>query len=441
MMLELLSPYQIERLKGGRMKPFIQAATRAKCLECEHQKFLKKKKRGFENQMPVCEQCGDYPNLFRVTYSYPIVGGNSFQKTDKTIDQIGNRLDTPSRADAFCEFVKSKLSPNVDDDFDPRELGSKEEREFLLVKNCIKEYIKDQRERVDLSNEEHLTGGAYGKKEKVKRLYLVPLFGEYSVKQLNYQLISKVIKKSKHSDNTKRDIITELSVFLGWACEQSLIKAKPQLPKKPKIKTLKSDRIYSLSERNLVIRNIKNRKMQIAIMILANYTRRKSEITCLKWGSINFKNKKITFSSHTTDGPKGIGMREEKGLKSSPDSTLTFDFFPSLHEMLLELNPSLDPNELVFKNIRGKMWSKNVFYEHWMKSVKDLVKRKILTREVDLHRGTRNSTLTGGLESGMSFDVLVELYGGDIDTMKKHYLLKDKQNLGSDWQNSVHFVN
>ena len=75
------------------------------------------------------------------------------------------------------------------------------------------------------------------------------------------------IKKSKHSDNTKRDIITELSVFLAWACEQSLIKAKPQLPKKPKIKTLKSDRIYSLSERNLVIRNIKNRKMQITVRV------------------------------------------------------------------------------------------------------------------------------------------------------------------------------
>lgn len=438
-MLELLSPLQLETLKGGYMKPFIQAATRTTCYSCGNKSFKRKSVRGFENEIPTCSKCGDFPKMFRVTYFIPVIGGVGFDKLERTKDQNDKKLDSPAKADTFCEFIKKKISVEQSD-FDPRELGTKSQREMFLVKNCIKDYKAEQEERTSKKGKKSLTPGGFRKKERVIRLYIEENFGNFSVKDITYQLVDKVLAKSDMTDSQIYETITELNVFLKWAAKESLIKGLPELPLRPKLKKFKATDFLTIQERNLVIRNIKSRKHQIAIMILANYTRRESEVYCLRWGDLDFKRREITFSRHISRGNKIVGDKEIPGLKSSPEKSLTFDFFPGLHEMLLELGPSLNPNELVFKNIRGEMWSKNVFYEAWTKSVDELIKAKKLTKKVDLYRGTRSSTLSGLLQNGVAKDVLAEFYGGDVKTMMEHYALKEKQNIGK-WENSLHLIN
>jgi integrase len=359
----------------------------------------------------------------------PVVGTGQFKKQFKTKDQKGRKLNTPSLADSFCEYIKEKLDCN-EDDFDPREIGTKEERDFFLVKNSGPSYLSFHKSRV---GKDKITPAGYVKKERVMRLYILPTFGECSVKELNYQVINRRLAKADFTDSIQTETLKELRVYFKWAVIEGLIKAIPELPKQPKQKKFKAEDFYSMPERNLVISNIQDRKIQIAILIIANYTRRKSEVECLRWGDIDFKKKEIKFSRHLSDGRGDFGRVELDGLKSSPDKVLTFDFFPGLHTMLLELDINIVKSELVFKGKGGSYLGKNVLYDNWKKSALELIKRGKLAKFVDLHRGTRNSTLSALYQDGKALEMLVELYGGDIKTLKEHYAKKTKQNTKGIW--------
>lgn len=421
------------------MKPFIAPATRSKCSGCGGLQFVKKKNREFQNEIPSCLKCGERPELFRVAFSIPKIGGSGFKKIFKTTDQLGRKLDSASRADAFCEHVKDLIFKSGND-FDPRSIGTKDERDFFLIKNCTKSYLSFHKKRVSKIGDNQLTPAGFAKKERICRLYLIPIFGEFTVKELTYRTINAILTKSDLSDSVKCEVIKELGPFFKWACMEGLILSIPELPKKPKSKRFVADDFYSIKERNLVIGNIKKRKIKIMIMILANYARRKSEVMCLRWGDVNFKTKEITFSRHISDGKGIIETKELAGLKSSPDKVLRYDFFPGLYEMLMEMTPSLNPSELIFKNKDGDYIGKNVLYDNWKKSALELIEKGSLKKFVDIHRGTRSSSISALHQIGISDEVLVELYGGDIKTMKDFYAKKNKQILGDVLINSVHLI-
>lgn len=416
------------------MKPFIAPATRTRCSGCGSTSFVKKRNKEFDNEIPSCVSCGERPELFRVAFVIPNIGGKGFKKIYKTTNHKGQKLDSPSRADAFCEYVREKISLKGGD-FDPRELGTREEQDYFLIKNNSASYLKSF---IDLIPVGKITPAGYAKKERVMRLYIVPLFGELSVKEVSYQVLNRAIVKPfiqndtgkiKFTDSIKTETIKELSVFLKWCCTEGLIKTIPELPKKPKDRKFKPEELYNIEERDLVINNIKDVQARIAVSLLAVYTRRKSEVICLRWGDFNFKTDKITFSRHMSEGKGITETLELPGLKSSPDKSIKYNFFPGLKGMLFQLNPSLDPNELVFKGKKaGSYVHKNFFYEAWKESALELIKQKKLGKYCDLHRGTRSSTLTSLAEQGHSTSKLGQLYAGDEKTMNDFYIKQSIQN-------------
>lgn len=414
------------------MKPFITSATRTKCSECGGARFEKKRSREFDNEIPICISCKGRPALFRVGFVIPNIGGKGFKKIYKTTDEKGRKLDTPSRADAFCEYIKEKISLK-ENDFDPRELGSKEEKNFFLIKNNGPAYYKNQLERFEAGE---ITPGGIAKKERVMRLYITPLFGEYSIRELSYQLIDKTLSKKlipgtkrKFTDSMKAETITELSVFFKWCCKEALLKTSYQLPEKPPANEFEPEDLYSIVERDMVINNIRNVKARIGCAMLAVYVRRKCEIEQLTWGAFDFRNEKILFKDHVSNGKGIVPTRKVKGLKSSPKKIVRFKFFPGLRAMLMQLNPSLDPNEYVFKGKKpGKPVHGNFFYEYWKDSALELIDQGKLTKYCDLHRGTRSSTVTALREEGHHSSAISQLYAGDEKTMEKIYIKQSIQN-------------
>lgn len=437
MMEQLLSPAQFMRLlRGENMTPLIYDAKRSICGSCGGNDFQKKKSPDFANEMPGCK-CGGRPNLFRVVFKVPIVGTDKFERQEKVIDQKGIRLDTASRADAFCEYLKEKLSLGGDNDFDPRTIGTKEQREYFIVKNNYDHYLAFHKKRL-IKNE--ITPGGYVKKDRVKRLSMIPLFGNVSVKDLGFQLLNKTIKQSDLTDSSIEELLKELSAYFEWCCMEGLITSKPTLPKPPKKKSsskISKKNVYTFKERNLVIRNItfsskhkeKKRKLQIGIMFLAAYANRKSEIICLRWSDIDFKKRKISFGRHMSLGKGVVPDKELKGLKSSPDTVLEYDFFPGCYELLIELGPKLNSDALVFSGRNGEMLPENAFYNAWSESAWDLIQKDLLDRHVSLHRGLRSSTLNAAQHAGFGKGELTELYGGDAKTMSEFYLEKKKEDI------------
>lgn len=406
------------------MKPFITSASKTKCRLCGGSAFKLQEVPGFENKIPVCKSCSGYPRLFRVVFNAPIIGTEEIKKQEKTKDHKGRRLDSPSKADAFCEYVKEKMKLDGDN-FDPREIGSvKEQGAFKIANNSVL-YIKDQKDRRDRGE---ITPGGYRKKERVWRLYIRPIFGKYTVKQLDYQLVHRELSKSSLSDPQKIEVIAELNVFQSWLNREGLLRHKIELPPKPKLKKIDPKKLYTLEERDLVINNIKDPGIRTAVIILAVYTRRMGEVRALRWGDVDFKNGTITFCRHESDGGRKELSREIDGLKSSKDKILVYEFFPGLRELLIAQHPSLDKNEPIFKSVKGKKLPKNAIYNEWKKSALDLIERKKLKKYCDLHRGTRSSTLTALNKQGHFSPALAELYGGDERTLKDFYIRKTGQN-------------
>lgn len=433
MLEDYLSPKQLSRLlKEGGMKPFISPATRTKCSGCGGTRFEKKRSREFDNEIPICIFCEGRPKLFRVIVELPQLGKNTFEKVSRTTDQNKRKLNTPSRADAYCEYIKEKLKINHLE-FDPREIGNKEDMDRLIVKTNGPKYLGDQEDRISINE---LSPGGYSKKERVMRLYILPIFGDYMVRDLTHQTINRALskthtpdKKTRLTNSIKTEIITELSVFTKWCCEEGLIKSKPQLPSKPKGKKINPDQLYSIEERDMVINNIPDIKARIGCIFMAVYTRRKCEVICMKWGDFNFKSEEVTFSSHISDGKGVTPTLNIKGMKSSPDKIVRYKFFKGIKGLLFQLNPSLNPKEFVFKGKQpGTSVHKNYFYEAWKKSALELIDQGKLDKYCDMHRGTRSSTLTSLAESGYSSTQLGQLYAGDEKTMNAFYIKQSIQN-------------
>jgi hypothetical protein len=409
------------------MSTFITYAPRTKCRKCGHGKFIQVEDDEDGYNIPVCAKCiTGKPEKYRVGFTIPELGTNRFKKVFKAKNEVSETLTTLTKAKNFKSFVENKLKKEGLN-FDPREIGTEKERKMFIVECLSEEYVKYQRKRF---NKGLLTPSGLAKKMSLLKNHIIPIFGKCNVKQINHGLVERYLTKSLLSDAMYNEVLKELKCFLKFAAINSLIHSVPVLPKCLRTKTYGIDDYYNEADRDLVIKNIKKRNHQIAFHILTNYTARQCEVRCLRWKDVDFKREVITFSRHVSDGKGYAKAKEVDGLKSIPDGILVYPFFPGLKEMLLELTPSLDGEALIFPGRNGFM-SKNVLWSSWTKSVDSLLKQKKISKKVDVHRGTRNSTLSILREKGFSEEEVGELYGGNIKTMNKHYVRRRMQNVSS----------
>lgn len=409
------------------MNPFITVGSRTSCKKCGGQNFIRLEDDEDNIKYPICSKCGGRPKRYRVAFSLPKPGTNGFKKYLKTKNEIGEPLDTLTKAKSFMCFLENKIKLEGIN-FDPREIGGEEERRQFIVKHFAKVFLEYQKDRISKGE---LTPGGFNKLERGLRLYIVPLFGEKHLKQITTPLITSQLTRAKISPSVQAEVIKVLSSFLGHAERLALIDRRPTMPRAKREKTFKVDDFYTAKERDLVIDNIKNRKHQIAIIMLSQYVARQSEIRCLRWGDIDLRRGLICFQRHLSEGKTKAELRELKGLKSSPEKVLIYPFFPGLKEMLMELGLG-KKKDLVFKGRNGYL-GKNALWKSWTNSVDELIEKKKLNKRVDLHRGTRSSTLSDLLEKGFTYEELNELYGGDIRTMEKHYAKKKTQRVAHLW--------
>jgi integrase len=428
---ELLSPVQLKKLLGGNaMGSFITVGSRTTCKKCGHDKFARTEDDEDKINIPICEKCRiGKPKLYRVGFSLPIANGKGFSKYLKSKNEVGEKLDTLTKAKNFMAYIENKVK-REGVNFDPREIGSEKERQLFIVKHFSKEYLKHLEKRVE---ENDLSPSGFSKIEGMLRLYIVPNFGDLHLKQVTYSYTQKVIAEKGLLRSIPTEMVKVMKPFLKHAEKCGLIKSVPTLPSPKRENIKKASDFYTSKERDLVISRIKKRRHQIAITILYKYVARQSELRCLRWSDIDFSRETITFARHLSDGKGKSPIKELSGLKSSPDRVLIYPFFPGLKALLFELVPSFNKSELVFKGRSGYQ-GKGVLWAAWTKAVKELKAEGLIDKEVDLHRGTRSSTLSALLDKGFSYDELNELYGGNVRTMEKYYAKKEMQKVSQLWE-------
>jgi len=419
------------------MSCFVTAAYKASCTSCGGTSFETVYDRRLKSNVPICSNCDGDPSMYRVGYTIKVKGES--KKRFRTKNDLGERLDCPFKAIAYLNYVREKIAKEGDS-FDVRSVGTKKERESLLVKNYSKEYI-EMRE-ADLEDN-LISPSGMSNIEKNFRLYINPLFGEFELKDLTYKRVRQTLEKGRmNSDkrkrlslSQKREIVGVLKPFLKHASREEVIKGVPELPSYSVPDAYSKEDFYTFEEIVLILENIERRDAQIALTLCALYSKRRGEIEALCWKDIDFEKEEITFARHQSDGKK-YGKKVLKGLKASPGKTVTYSFFPTVREMLIELIPSFNGEDKIFRNcgLKGKGFGKNYLYDQWRASVTKLMntqgrnKKPLIDKYCDVHRGCRNSVLTSAANSGASEEFLVNLYAGDRKTLEKHYLKRRKQN-------------
>lgn len=428
---ELLSPVQYKKLLGGNaMNPFITVGSSTSCKKCGGKEFAREVDEEDGIKFPVCKSCRGRPKIYRVGFSLPVLGSDKFRKLLKTKNEVGETLNTLSKAKSFKKFLENKLKIEGVN-FDPREIGGEEERRLFIVSYLASSYFNHCQKRYEKND---LTPGGFRKIERVLRLHILPTFGNYRIKQITYQVVAQGLVEISTTPSIEVEICKVLRMLLVYAETKGLIPSVPKMPVTQKTKTFKADDFYTAKERDLVIAGIKNQKHKLAIQMLSNYVARVSEVRCLRWSDIDLKNGFVSFSRHLSEGGKGIKGKELDGLKSSPERVLTYPLYPGLREKLMQLGIK-SSDELVF-NGRNGFLGKNALWSSWTRSVDRLIEAGKLDKKVDLHRGTRSSTLSHLLQKGHTYEELNELYGGNIRTMEKYYAKKRVQNVAHLWEES-----
>lgn len=422
------------------MSCFVAAAYKSSCKDCGGTNFETVYDRRLKSKIPICSDCEGDPTMYRVAYTIKVKGES--KKRFRTKNNLGEKLDDPFKAAAYLNYVREKIA-SEGEAFDVRTVGTSKERASLLVKNYSKEYI--QMRETDL-DDGLITPSGMSKIEKNFRLYIVPLFGDSELKDLSFKKVRTTLEKARMAGNSKRrlslsqkkEIVGVLKPFLKHASREEVIKGVPELPSYVVPEAFTKEDFYTFKEIMLILDNVENRDAQIALTLCAFYSRRRGEVESLCWKDINFEDETITFARHVSDGKK-YGKKTIKGLKASPGKSITFDFFPGVREMLIELIPSFNGDDNIFKNcgLKGKGFGKSYVYDQWRASVEMLMnkqgrnKKPLIDKYCDVHRGCRNSVLTSAADSGASNEFLENLYAGDRKTLEKHYLKRRKQNTSS----------
>ena len=196
----------------------------------------------------------------------------------------------------------------------------------------------------------------------------------------------------KVSGNTVIHYHTNIGKALKYAVRKELIRSNP-MEKVDRPKAQKSaGQFYSLEEMELLIHAVHGDGVEFPVLMAAFYGLRRSEITGLRWQSVDFENNRITID-HTVvqtriDGKDVLIAKDRTKNKSSCRS---LPLVPQYRELLLQLKAHQDMckelcgrsyhrSEYVYVNDIGQPVKPNYITQHF-----DLVLKKNGMRKINFH--------------------------------------------------------
>lgn len=380
--------------------------------------YVRRKRRDFVNEIPVCAGCGDTPALYVIRITLP-----GMPKKDVRYTQDGERLTTASQADATLERIRKSIEDRT---FDPLLYMGKGQREEYRFKNFAEFYIKVRKE--DLSKP--LTPSGEHNIRTVLKNYLNPAFGDAFVQEITSGAIKKFEVSWKSVGNAKttrqRGISLEtLRTILTFAKRLEILKAVPEFPKIEKSR--KATARIPLEVQDAVLALMKD-PWRAAAEVMRLTGARPSEMQALQWRDVDFQNRVLHIRRHFSRG------RELAGRKSVHDPSSPF--FDHRHQLtdtiaaiIRRMPRQLDPEGYVFVRQHGKRLERmgqGSIYRAWCEALEELNlgrrEQRLPEIQIDLYRGIKSSTATilraGGMSKG---DLSVHLGHGDLRSTE-HYV-------------------
>ena len=157
----------------------------------------------------------------------------------------------------------------------------------------------------------------------------------------------------KVSNNTVIHYHANLSKALKYALKMDLIQFNP-MDKVSKPKSEKHiGKFYSLEEMETLFRTVRGDKIEFAVLMAAFYGLRQSEITGLRWQSIDFENNIITIEHTVVQAYKdGKCIMIAKDRAKNKSSCRSLPLVPQYRELLLEMKA----HQAECRELAGNCW-------------------------------------------------------------------------------------
>ena len=195
---------------------------------------------------------------------------------------------------------------------------------------------------------------------------------------------------------------------LNWGVDQGYITSHP-LTKLKRGSHKRRERVFSADELKAIRENVKPDFADFVRALELTGARPFSELAHVTADMVDWKEGTITFVEH---------KNERKG------KTRTIYMAPELVTLLMRLAEKY-PTGILFRNIKGKIWTSH-----------DATRRlHYITGKLGIPKGTiyaiRHYVITKGLELGMNANTIAELVGNSPVTISRHYdhLSKQKKTM------------
>jgi integrase len=380
--------------------------------------FVPRKRRDFQNEIPVCESCGDTPSSYVIRVTLP-----GMPKKDLYYSLDGERLTTASLADQTLQRIRKSIADRT---FDPLMYLGRGQKEEYRFRNFAEFYIKTRKEDLEAP----LTPSGEHNIRTVLKNYLNPAFGETFVPEITTGAIKRfeVTWKPVGEAKTTRQRDASLEVLrsvLIFAKRLEIVKALPEFPRIAKSK--RATARIGLEEQDLVLARMRD-PFRAAAEVMRLTGARPSEMQALQWRDVDFAGRVLHIRRHFSRGEE-LGGRKSIADRSNPLYDHRHELTEAIAAILRRMPRQLAPDAYVFVRQHGRRLERmglGAIYRDWCRAREEVNEERRRQRlpaiTIDLYRGIKSSTATILRKGGMAKGDLTVLLGHGDAGSTDHYV-------------------
>jgi integrase len=407
--------YATDRFMAGVIRAD-KVAQRGRRCECGGS-YAHRKRRDFENEIPVCVLCGETPELYFIRITLPVLGEHEIRYFN------GDRIRTASMADACLKQVRGEVKAGT---FDPLKYLAHSRRSEFLFRNFAAYYQK-------------VTPMSASSRASVRTSlenYLLPAFGERFVQDITageierFRLEWKPVGRAKTTRS--REVALEcLHAVLGLAKRLQIISALPAFPKIQRSR--KARQRLPADVQQAVIERMRD-PYRAAVEAMRLLLCRPSEIRALQWRDLDFERKIVHLRRHFSKGGELRDGRKSVEDLDAEGADHQVPFGDELLAVLSRMPRSLNPEAWVFlapaggrpgaaapRTLSSRPLTGGSLLREWRAALDAYNTAHQTSFDVDLYRGIKSSTVTHLEQQGVAREDLRKLAGHKTADMTGRY--------------------
>jgi integrase len=427
-LIQWRSGYRTDRHMAGVIRAD-KVLKRGRRCECGGS-YAQRKRRDFDNPIPVCVLCGETPELYFIRMTLPVIGEHEIRY------YRGERITKAAAADACLKQIREEVANGT---FDPLKYLSQQKRSEFLFKNFAPYYLKTRLESPDRP----ITASSAASIRTSLTNYLIPFFGEQFIQDISSKDLKRFLAEWKPVEGARRrakttrsrDVALEcMKAILNFARELEVLPVAPVFPKIPRSRRARQRIPGEIQQ--LVIERMRD-PYRAATEAMRLLICRPSEIRALQWRDIDWDRRVVHIRRHWSKGGQLVEGR--KSVRDQDDEVFDHQvpFGDAFLAVLARLPRSLNPEAWVFTAPRGGRPKKDAgatiapssqlpigpgkMLEDWRRALKSYNEEHGTSFEADLYRGVKSSTVTHLEQSGVPRDDLRKLAGHKTSAMTGRY--------------------